>query len=73
MIGSLFAAHLARVADVAALTRRHEHAAALREHGLRVTGRAGFSAQLQYAVYGFGLACGLLFAYLLYRQVVPRP
>ena len=31
VIGSLFAAHLARVAEVSALTRREEHARALRE------------------------------------------
>jgi 2-dehydropantoate 2-reductase len=49
VIGSLFAAHLARVAEVSALTRRDEHAAALREHGLRVSGRAGFTAQLDAA------------------------
>jgi 2-dehydropantoate 2-reductase len=41
-IGSLLAAHLARVADVTVLTRREEHAAALRENGLRVSGRAEF-------------------------------
>jgi 2-dehydropantoate 2-reductase len=46
VIGSLFAAHLARVADVTALTRREEHAAALRERGLRVSGRADFTARL---------------------------
>ena len=34
VIGSLFAAHLARVAEVSALTRREEHADALRTHGL---------------------------------------
>jgi 2-dehydropantoate 2-reductase len=45
-IGSLLAAHLARVADVTVLTRREEHAAALREHGLRVSGRSDFTAQL---------------------------
>jgi 2-dehydropantoate 2-reductase len=45
-IGSLFAAHLARVADVAVLTRREEHARALNEHGLRVTGRADFTASV---------------------------
>jgi 2-dehydropantoate 2-reductase len=44
-IGSLLAAHLARVADVTVLTRREEHAAALREHGLRVSGRGDFTAQ----------------------------
>jgi 2-dehydropantoate 2-reductase len=46
VIGSLYAAHLARVAEVSALTRREEHAQSLREHGLRVTGRADFTAQL---------------------------
>ena len=46
VIGSLFAAHLARVAEVSALTRREEHARALREHGLRVSGRADFVARL---------------------------
>ncbi len=45
-IGSLFAAHLARVADVSALVRRPEHANALREHGLRISGRADFTADL---------------------------
>jgi 2-dehydropantoate 2-reductase len=46
-IGSLYAAHLARVADVVVLTRRPEHAAALREHGLRVSGRHDFTAHLE--------------------------
>lgn len=45
-IGSLLAGHLARVADVTVLTRREEHAAALRENGLRVSGRSDFTAQL---------------------------
>ena len=45
-IGSLLAAHLARVADVTVLTRRQEHAAALREQGLRVSGRGEFTARL---------------------------
>ena len=40
VIGSLFAAHLARVAEVSVLTRREEHARALNEQGLRVSGRA---------------------------------
>ena len=44
-IGSLYAAHLARVADVTVLTRREEHARALRESGLRVTGRHDFTAR----------------------------
>jgi 2-dehydropantoate 2-reductase len=44
VIGSLFAAFLARIAEVSALTRREEHAAALRERGLRVSGRADFTS-----------------------------
>ena len=43
VIGSLYAAHLSRVADVWVLTRRDEHARALEQHGLRVSGRADFS------------------------------
>jgi 2-dehydropantoate 2-reductase len=39
-IGSLFAGHLASVAEVTVLTRRLEHAEALRRHGLRVSGRS---------------------------------
>jgi 2-dehydropantoate 2-reductase len=46
-IGSLLAAHLARVADVTVLTRREGHAAALREQGLRVSGRGDFTARLE--------------------------
>jgi 2-dehydropantoate 2-reductase len=46
-IGSLFAAHLARVAEVSVLTRREEQAAALREHGLRVSGRADFVVRVE--------------------------
>jgi 2-dehydropantoate 2-reductase len=49
VIGSLFAAHLARVAEVTALTRREEHAAALRERGLTVSGRASFAVRLDAA------------------------
>jgi 2-dehydropantoate 2-reductase len=45
-IGSLFAAHLATVTDVFVLTRREEHAQALNEHGLRVSGRHDFTAQV---------------------------
>ena len=45
-IGSLLAAHLAQVADVTVLTRREEHAAALRGDGLRVSGRSEFTARL---------------------------
>ena len=43
VIGSLYAAHLSRVTDVWVLTRRDEHARALEERGLRVSGRAEFS------------------------------
>ena len=43
VIGSLFAAHLSRVADVWVLTRRGEHARALAADGLTVTGRAEFT------------------------------
>jgi 2-dehydropantoate 2-reductase len=49
VIGSLYAAHLARVADVSVLCRREEHARALNEHGLRVSGRHDFTAQLRAA------------------------
>lgn len=45
-IGSLFAGHLARVTDVSVLTRRPEHAEALNEHGLRVSGRSDFTAEV---------------------------
>src|SRR5690242_18264643 len=45
-IGSLLAAHLSTVADVAVLTRRPEHARALEEQGLRVSGRANFTARV---------------------------
>lgn len=40
VIGSLYAGHLAAVADVAVLTRRQAHADALNREGLRVTGRS---------------------------------
>jgi len=45
-IGSLFAAHLATVTDVLVLTRRTEHAQALNEQGLRVSGRHDFTARV---------------------------
>jgi 2-dehydropantoate 2-reductase len=56
VIGSLFAAHLSRVAEVSALTRREEHARALREHGLTVTGRADFTGSLDAATEPAALA-----------------
>ena len=46
-IGSLYAAHLARVAEVWALVRREDHAQALNEHGLRVSGKHEFRSQLR--------------------------
>jgi 2-dehydropantoate 2-reductase len=46
VIGSLLAAHLSRVADVWVLTRRAEHARALEEDGLSVTGRAEFTGRV---------------------------
>jgi 2-dehydropantoate 2-reductase len=45
-IGSLFAAHLATVTDVLVLTRREEHARALNEQGLQVSGRHDFTARV---------------------------
>jgi 2-dehydropantoate 2-reductase len=49
VIGSLYAAHLARVSDVSVLCRRAEHARALAEQGLRVSGRHEFVAELRAA------------------------
>jgi 2-dehydropantoate 2-reductase len=46
-IGSLFAGHLAAVAEVSVLTRREEHAAALRREGLRISGRSDRHATVQ--------------------------
>ena len=46
MIGSLFAGHLAEVADVSVLTRRREHADALNREGLRITGRSDVHARV---------------------------
>jgi 2-dehydropantoate 2-reductase len=45
-IGSLYAAHLARVGESLVLTRRPEHAAALNAEGLRVSGRHDFTARV---------------------------
>jgi 2-dehydropantoate 2-reductase len=49
VIGSLYAAHLARVCEVSVLCRRDEHAQALNEHGLRVSGRHEFDARVRAA------------------------
>jgi len=48
-IGSLYAAHLARVKEVEvwAFVRRPEHARALNKHGLRVSGTHDFTAKLR--------------------------
>jgi 2-dehydropantoate 2-reductase len=45
-IGSLFAAHLSKVADVLVLTRRQEPAEQLNEQGLRVSGEHDFTARV---------------------------
>ena len=50
VIGSLLAAHLARVAEVVVLTRREEHARALGVEGLRVSGRSDFVASVTASV-----------------------
>ena len=44
VIGSLYAGHLAQVAEVSVLTRRRQHADALNRDGLRVTGRSDIQA-----------------------------
>ena len=49
MIGSLYAGHLGRVREVSVLCRRDEHARALNEHGLRVSGRSDFVTGLHAA------------------------
>jgi 2-dehydropantoate 2-reductase len=64
-IGSLYAAHLARVADVCAFVRRPEHARALNENGLRVSGNGrDFSVRLRAETdpaklesFDFGIVC----------------
>ena len=49
MIGSLFAGHLGRVCEVSVLCRRDEHARALNEHGLRVSGRHDYVTRVRAA------------------------
>jgi 2-dehydropantoate 2-reductase len=46
VIGSLFAGHLGRVAEVSVLTRRREHADALNADGIRVSGRSDVHADV---------------------------
>ncbi len=48
-IGSLYAAHLARVAEVWVLARRDEHARSINARGIRVTGHSEFHADLKAA------------------------
>jgi 2-dehydropantoate 2-reductase len=49
-IGSLFAGHLSQVASVSALTRREDHAEALRRDGLRISGRSEVHGALRASV-----------------------
>lgn len=46
-IGSLYAAHLARVSEVFAVVRRPEHANALNSQGLRVSGTHSFTSRVR--------------------------
>jgi 2-dehydropantoate 2-reductase len=46
VIGSLYAGHLARVCEVSVLCRREEHARALNELGLTVSGRHAFTSRV---------------------------
>src|SRR5438132_10503194 len=46
VIGSLYAAHLARCAETWVVTRRAAHAEALASQGLRVSGKSDFTAPL---------------------------
>jgi 2-dehydropantoate 2-reductase len=46
-IGSLYAAHLARVAEVWVFVRRREHVRSLNERGIQVTGHNEFHARLR--------------------------
>src|SRR5579864_9593494 len=46
-IGSLYAAHLARVAEVFAFVRREDHAQAINRDGLRVSGKHEFHVSLK--------------------------
>ena len=63
-IGSLYAAHLARVAEVYAWVRRPSHAHALNEKGLRVSGKHEFTVSLKASVdarelpkFDYGIVC----------------
>ena len=56
VIGSLYAGHLAQVAEVSVLTRRAEHAAALERDGLRITGKSDLTARVAAAADPAGAA-----------------
>ena len=65
-IGSLLAGHLGAVAEVGVLARREEHARALNEHGLTVSGKAALQTRVRAAVDPAALeAAGLKEAELL--------
>jgi 2-dehydropantoate 2-reductase len=49
VIGSLYAGHLGRVCEVSVLARREEHARALNEEGLRVSGRSDLTSSVRAA------------------------
>jgi 2-dehydropantoate 2-reductase len=49
VIGSLYAGHLGRVCEVSVLARREEHARALNDEGLRVSGRGDFTSRVRAA------------------------
>jgi len=46
-IGSLYAAHIARVAEVWAFVRREDHAQSLNQHGIQVSGKHDFIARIR--------------------------
>lgn len=54
-IGSLYAAHLSRVAEVCVFVRRPEHAKALNTEGLRVSGLRQFQAKVRATIDPFDL------------------
>ncbi len=47
VIGSLYAGHLARTVEVSVLTRRDDHARALAESGLRISGKSEFTVPVR--------------------------
>jgi 2-dehydropantoate 2-reductase len=69
-IGSLYAAHLARVAEVWAVVRREPHARALNRDGLRVSGKHEFHVALKATTRAEELpACDLAIVATKARQV----